>query len=34
MLIFYINHAGKSLPGAKRKTLERAKVELRKKFSK
>ncbi|MGA9947282.1 MAG: DUF3175 domain-containing protein [Xanthobacteraceae bacterium] len=34
MLTFYINRAGKNLPATKRKTLERAKVELRKKFDK
>jgi hypothetical protein len=33
MLTFYINRAGKTLPATKRKTLERAKVELRKKFN-
>jgi hypothetical protein len=32
MLTFYINRAGKNIPATKRKTLERAKVELRKKF--
>jgi Protein of unknown function (DUF3175) len=32
MLIFYINRAGKKLPAARRKTLQRAKVELRKQF--
>jgi hypothetical protein len=32
MLVFYINRAGKNLPAARRKTLERAKVELRKLF--
>jgi hypothetical protein len=32
MLIFYINRAGKNLPAARRKTLQRAKVELRKQF--
>jgi len=32
MLSFYINRAGKNLPAAKRKTLQRAKVELRKQF--
>ena len=30
MLTFYINRAGKKLPASKRKTLERAKDELRK----
>jgi hypothetical protein len=34
MLTFYINRAGKSLPGEQRKTLERAKDELRKQFGK
>jgi hypothetical protein len=34
MLVFYINRAGKNLPAAHRKTLERAKVELRKLFGK
>jgi hypothetical protein len=34
MLTFYINRAGKNLPATRRKTLERAKVELRKKFNK
>jgi hypothetical protein len=32
MLTFYINRAGKKLPPARRKTLQRAKVELRKQF--
>jgi hypothetical protein len=32
MLTFYINRAGKNLPAARRKTLERAKGELRKQF--
>lgn len=32
MLIFYINRAGENLPATNRKTLERAKIELRKKF--
>jgi Protein of unknown function (DUF3175) len=32
MLIFYINRAGKNLPASRRRTLERAKVELRKQF--
>jgi hypothetical protein len=32
MLTFYINRAGKNLPPGRRKTLERAKVELRKQF--
>ena len=32
MLTFYINRAGKNLPAARRRTLERAKDELRKDF--
>jgi hypothetical protein len=32
MLTFYVNRAGKNLPAAKRKTLQQAKVELRKQF--
>jgi hypothetical protein len=32
MLSFYINRAGKNLPPARKKTLERAKDELRKEF--
>ena len=32
MLTFYINRAGKNLPPGRRKTLQRAKVELRKQF--
>ncbi len=32
MLTFYINRAGKNLPASRRKTLQRAKVELRKQF--
>jgi hypothetical protein len=32
MLTFYINRAGKNLPTGKKKTLQRAKVELRKQF--
>ena len=32
MLIFYINRAGKNLPGGTRKTLQQAKLELRKQF--
>jgi hypothetical protein len=32
MLTFYINRAGKNLPPGRRKTLERAKGELRKQF--
>jgi hypothetical protein len=32
MLTFYINRAGKNLPAARRRTLERAKTELRKQF--
>ena len=32
MLTFYVNRAGKNLPAARRKTLQRAKIELRKQF--
>ena len=32
MLTFYLNRAGKKLPAARRKTLQRAKGELRKQF--
>ncbi len=32
MLVFYINRAGKNLPAARRRTLEKAKVELRRQF--
>jgi hypothetical protein len=32
MLTFYINRAGKNLPAAKKRTLDRAKEELRKQF--
>ena len=32
MLTFYINRAGRNLPATRRKTLQRAKVELRKQF--
>ena len=32
MLTFYINRAGKNLPAGRRKTLQRAKAELRKQF--
>jgi uncharacterized protein DUF3175 len=32
MLTFYINRAGKNLPASRRKTLQRAKGELRKQF--
>ena len=32
MLVFYINRAGKNLPAARRRTLEQAKIELRKQF--
>ena len=32
MLIFYINRAGKNLPARRLRTLEQAKVELRKQF--
>jgi Protein of unknown function (DUF3175) len=32
MLIFYINRAGKKLPASRRRTLERAKTELKRQF--
>ncbi len=32
MLTFYINRAGKRLPAGRRRTLEKAKLELRKQF--
>jgi hypothetical protein len=32
MLVFYINRAGKNLPATRRRTLERAKTELRRQF--
>jgi Protein of unknown function (DUF3175) len=32
MLTFYINRAGKNLPASRKKTLQKAKVELRKQF--
>ena len=32
MLVFYINRAGKNLPAARLRTLERAKTELRRQF--
>ncbi len=32
MLTFYINRAGKNLPAARRRTLQKAKIELRKQF--
>jgi hypothetical protein len=32
MLTFYLNRAGKNLPAARRRTLQRAKDELRKQF--
>jgi hypothetical protein len=32
MLTFYINRAGKNLPPARRRTLQRAKTELRRQF--
>lgn len=32
MLVFYINRAGKKLPDSRRRTLEQAKVELRRQF--
>ncbi len=32
MLVFYINRAGKNLPASRRRTLQQAKIELRKQF--
>ena len=32
MLSFYINRAGKNLPASRKRTLERAKIELRREF--
>jgi Protein of unknown function (DUF3175) len=32
MLVFYINRAGRNLPASEHRTLERAKLELRKQF--
>ena len=32
MLVFYLNRAGKNLPAARRRTLQRAKDELRRTF--
>jgi len=32
MLTFYINRAGRKLPASRKKTLQRAKLELRKQF--
>jgi hypothetical protein len=32
MLVFYINRAGRNLPAGRKRTLEQAKVELRKQF--
>ena len=32
MLVFYINRAGKKLPSTRRRTLERAKTELKRQF--
>jgi len=32
MLVFYINRAGKNLPARRRRTLEKAKAELRRQF--
>jgi hypothetical protein len=32
MLMFYINRAGKNLPARRKRTLEQAKIELRKQF--
>ena len=34
MLTFYINRAGKTLPKTQRERLERAKIELKRKFGK
>lgn len=34
MLVFYINRAGKNLPAAHKRILERAKAELRREFGK
>jgi hypothetical protein len=33
MLVFYINRAGKKLPASRRRTLERAKTELKRQFA-
>ncbi len=32
MLVFYINRAGRNLPASRRRTLEKAKIELRRQF--
>jgi putative cell wall-binding protein len=32
MLVFYMNRAGKNLPASRKRTLEKAKVELRRQF--
>jgi hypothetical protein len=32
MLTFYVNRAGKNLPAGRRRTLQRAKIELRRQF--
>jgi hypothetical protein len=32
MLVFYINRAGTNLPASRRRTLEKAKIELRRQF--
>lgn len=32
MLVFYINRAGKNLPASRRRTLQKAKTELRRQF--
>jgi len=32
MLVFYINRAGKNLPASRKRTLEKAKTELRRQF--
>jgi hypothetical protein len=34
MLTFYLNRAGKNLPAGRKRTLQRAKTELRKEFGK
>lgn len=34
MLVFYLNRAGKNIPAGRKRTLDRAKVELRKEFGK
>jgi hypothetical protein len=32
MLVFYVNRAGKNLPASRKRTLEKAKIELRRQF--